>query len=76
MGQLLQVRGGVEFWECLNCGNVRRILPEKVATIFLVPPEFCSARCRRDYMNSDRSRERSLQDQMTFAEIVDYAVNE
>ena len=73
MGQLLQVRGGVEFWQCMDCGRVRRILPGDVASIFVVPPEFCSSRCMRHYMNSERRKESELSDQMSFGEIADCA---
>jgi len=64
MSQLLQVINGVEFWECLNCGRVRRILPREVNTIFIVPPEFCSLRCRREFMKSERRGEYEQRDQM------------
>lgn len=73
MSQLLQIRSGVEFWQCLNCGCIRRILPGEIASVFVVPPEFCSARCRRIYMNSERRRECELPDQMSFGEMSDCA---
>jgi hypothetical protein len=76
MSQLLQAARGVEFWQCLNCGKVRRILPGQVASIFLVPPEFCSEKCRRSFMASGKQREYELSDQMSFGEVSDWAVNE
>lgn len=77
MSQLLQVLdGGVEFWKCLNCGRTRRILPSRIATIFEVPPEFCSDRCRKAFLGSDRRNEYLLRDQMSFGDIPGCAVNE
>lgn len=76
MSQLVQVRGGVEFWRCLNCGSIRRIFPSGISTIFLVPPEFCSAKCQREYMRSEKRLEFELRGQMSFADILDHAVNE
>lgn len=72
MNQLLQVRGGVEFWQCLCCGRVRRIFPRDMAALFSFPPEFCSTRCMERYMHSGHERS-GPGSQMTFGELADCA---
>ena len=73
MSQLLQSVGGVEFWECLNCGRVRRISERNLNTIFMVPPEFCSVRCMNEYMHVGSIGRRNALDQMTLLEFPDAA---
>jgi hypothetical protein len=73
MSQLLQRSDGVEFWQCAVCGRVRRILARDIDTIFLVPPEFCSARCMREYSRPSRRMERALDEQMTLLRLPEAA---